>query len=80
MNKKLDAAMSPKSLNTPLKREDKGVKDDPQYSPYYPSKKWVVFFDYGHPSCLGSDVFRTKKEAQDAIARGDSGRNLTLGE
>jgi len=53
-----------KPLLTPLKREDKGIKDDPQYSPYFPSMKYIVFHDYGHPTHLGNVTFTTKTSAQ----------------
>jgi hypothetical protein len=56
-----------KLLLTPLKRENKGIKDDPQFSPYYPSQKYIVFYNYGHPIHLGSKTFTTKKAAQQWI-------------
>lgn len=49
-----------KPLLTPLPRENRGIKDDPQFSPYYPSMKYCVFYDYGHPTELGCNTFRTK--------------------
>src|SRR3990172_2009716 len=56
-----------KELLVPLKRENKDIKDDPQFSPYFPSQKFCVFYEYGHPTELGCDTFRTKKEAYAAI-------------
>jgi hypothetical protein len=56
-----------KPLLTPLKRENKGIKDDPQFSPYFPTHKFIVFHDYGHPTHLGSKTFTTKKAAQEWI-------------
>ena len=52
-----------KELMVPLRRENRGIKDDPQFSPYYPSERYIVFQDYGHPDSLGSNGFRTKREA-----------------
>lgn len=52
-----------KPLLTPLRRENRGIKDDPQYSPYLPGSKYIVFHDYGHPDHLASNTFRTKREA-----------------
>lgn len=52
-----------KPLMTPLRRVDKGIKDDPQFSPYFPSHRYIVFQDYGHPTELAANTFRTKAEA-----------------
>ena len=52
-----------KPLMVPLRREDRGVKDDPQFSPYLPGERYIVFHDYGHPDELGDRGFRTKREA-----------------
>ena len=53
-----------KELMVPLKREHRGINDDPQYSSYYPSEKYVVFQDYGHPDGhLASRGFLTKRGA-----------------
>lgn len=55
-----------KPLLVPLRRANLGIKDDAQYSPYYPSEKYVVFEDYNHPDGhLASRGFATKREAQD---------------
>ena len=56
-----------KELMVPLRRENRGIKDDPQYSPYFPSQRYIVFYDYGHPDHFGSKTFRTKEAAQDWI-------------
>lgn len=54
-----------KPLLQVLRREDRGIKDDPQYSPYMPSHRYIVFHDYGHPDGhIAGDSFRTKAEAQ----------------
>jgi hypothetical protein len=55
-----------KPLLVPLRRSPEvGVTDDPQYSPYFPSEKYVVFSDYNHPEGhLASRGFRTKREAE----------------
>lgn len=53
-----------KELMVPLRREDRGIKDDPQFSPYMPSYRYIVFFDYGHPTELGSNTFTTKRAAE----------------
>ena len=53
-----------KELMVPLRRENRGIKTDAQYSPYFPSEKYIVFQDYGHPESLGSNGFRTKREAE----------------
>jgi len=72
-----------KPLMVPLRREDRGIKDDAQFSPYMPSYRYIVFHDYGHPNQLGGETFRTKAEAVAWIARehakhrpGDSGTNV----
>ena len=54
-----------KELLTPLRRENRGIKTDPQFSPYLMGERYIVFFDYGHPTDLGDRGFRTK---QDAVA------------
>jgi hypothetical protein len=53
----------------PLKRENRGILDDAQYSPYLTSYRYIVFYDYGHPTHLGSASFRTKREAQEWITK-----------
>jgi hypothetical protein len=53
-----------KQLMVPLRRENRGIKNDPQFSPYMPSHKFVVFHDYGHPTHLGAFTSRTKREAE----------------
>jgi hypothetical protein len=53
-----------KTLLTPLRREDRGILTDPQFSGYLPGDRYIVFQDYGHPEHLGSLTFRTKTEAQ----------------
>lgn len=53
-----------KPLMAPLRRENRGVKDDPQFSPYLTGDKYIVFYDYGHPDHLASNTFRTKKDAE----------------
>jgi len=57
-----------KPLLVLLRREDRGINDDPQFSSYYPSYRWVVFHDYGHSTELGSNIFRTKSQAEVWIA------------
>lgn len=47
-----------------LRRENREQKDDAQYSPYMPSYRYIVFYDYGHPTQLASTPFRTKREAE----------------
>lgn len=56
-----------KTLMVPLRRVNRGIKTDPQYSPYMPSYRYIVFLDYGHPTELWSNTFRTKREAVDWI-------------
>lgn len=56
-----------KQLMAPLRREDRGIKDDPQFSPYMPSYRYIVFHDYGHPTHLGYNMFRTKWAAESWI-------------
>ena len=53
-----------KELLKVLRRENKGIKDDPQFSPYYSGRRYIVFLDYGHPGALGSKDFVTKTEAE----------------
>lgn len=53
-----------KPLMVPLRRENRGIKDDPQFSPYLTGDKYIVFFEYGHPDHLGSKTFRTKGAAE----------------
>ena len=48
-----------KPLMIPLRREDRGIKDDPQFSPYLPGERYIVFHDYGHPDELGEFEART---------------------
>ena len=48
----------------PLRRENRGIKDDAQFSPYLTGCKYVVFHDYGHPDQVGANTFRTKREAE----------------
>ena len=59
--------MKTKQLLTVLRREDRGVKNDAQYSPYFPSHRFIVYVDYGHPTELGAHTFRTKGEAEQFI-------------
>lgn len=56
-----------KELMKPLRRENRGIKDDPQFSPYLPGDRYIVFHDYGQPDHLGSRTFRTKQAAQDWV-------------
>lgn len=53
-----------KELLVPLRRENRGIKDDAQFSPYLTGSKYVVFQDYGHPDHLAANTFRTKREAE----------------
>lgn len=54
-----------KPLLVPLRRKNLGIKDDPQYSPYFPSEKYGVFEDYNHPDGhLAYKGFRNKREAK----------------
>lgn len=55
-----------KPVLVPLRRYHAvGVTDDPQYSPYFPSEKYGVFEDAGHPDgLLNYRGFRTKREAE----------------
>lgn len=53
-----------KELLVPLRRENRGIHEDPQYSPYFPSERYGVFSDYGHPDHLAYRGFRTKREAE----------------
>lgn len=62
MSAKLD-----KPLMTALRRENRGIKDDPQYSPYLTGDRYIVFHDYGRPDHLGSRTFRTKAAAESWI-------------
>lgn len=72
-----------KPLMVALRREDRGIKEDPQFSPYLRGERYIVFFDYNHPKDLGNRGFRTKREAEAWIAcerskhrPGDPGTNV----
>ena len=56
-----------KPLMQALRRENRGIKDDPQFSPYLTGDKYIVFYEYGHPDHLGSKTFRTKGQAEEWI-------------
>ena len=47
-----------------LRRENRGIKDDPQFSGYLPSYKYIVFYDYGHPTELGSTMCVRKSDME----------------
>lgn len=49
----------------PLRRENRGILTDPQFSGYLPGERYIVFLDYGHPDGhLGTEGFRTKSAAE----------------
>ncbi len=56
-----------KTLLTPLRRENRGILTDPQYSGYLPGERYIVFHEYGHPDHLASNTFRTKRAAYEWI-------------
>jgi len=51
-----------------LRRENRGIKDDPQFSGYMVSYKYIVFYDYGHPTELGYTTCRKKSEMEAWLA------------
>lgn len=52
-----------KPVGVVLRRVNLGIKTDAQYSPYYPSHRFIIYSDYGHPTHLATDTFRTRPEA-----------------
>lgn len=53
-----------KELMVVLRRKNLGIKDDPQFSPYMPSYRYIVFYEYGHPTELGSTMCRRKSNVE----------------